>query len=70
MDIRIDTYYDVTCDFCGKPYSTDYEKAMGFMTKDYHLADFRETVKADGWKCLNGKNCCPNCVAKITERHR
>jgi len=71
--IRIDTYYDLTCDNCARSWSTDFDYVskkmnqlnvggMG-MAMDrnslYHMA-----YKA-GWKCRKGKTLCPECLQNV-----
>lgn len=55
--IKIDTYYDITCDRCGKSRSTDYN--LGMLTCKKELQKY---AYAEGWKCKNGVTMCPDCV--------
>lgn len=77
MKIRIDTYYDITCDECCRSWSTDFnaneqkmnrndEGGMGMETDKQRLS---RIAYASGWKCKNGKTLCPECVKKF-ERER
>lgn len=59
MKIRLDTYYDVTCDSCARSRSTDFE--MGMETEKSILA---KRAYSEGWKCIIGKTLCPECVRK------
>lgn len=72
MKIRIDTYYDITCDYCSRSWSTDFnandrkmnrndEGGMGMKTNKQRLS---RLAYASGWKCKNGKTLCPECVEK------
>lgn len=60
MTIRIDTYFDLTCDGCNRSWSTDFE--MGMVTNKAYL---RRAAYAAGWKCKNGKTLCPECVKNV-----
>ena len=72
MKIRIDTYYDITCDSCGRSWSTDFNAnngqinggGMGMATNKQWLG--RVAYKS-GWKCRKGKTLCPERVTKKTE---
>lgn len=72
MKIRIDTYYDITCDHCSRSWSTDFnaneqkmnrndEGGMGMETNKQRLS---RLAYASGWKCKNGKTLCPECAEK------
>lgn len=72
MKIRIDTYYDITCDCCSRSWSTDFnandrkmnrndEGGMGMENNKQRLS---RLAYASGWKCKNGKTLCPECVGK------
>ena len=72
MKIRIDTYFDITCDSCGNSWSTDfnyntrqmYDGGMGMATNKQEL---RNLAYRSGWKCRKGKTLCPKCVVKPAE---
>lgn len=72
MKIRIDTYYDITCDCCSRSWSTDFnandrkmnrndEGGMGMETNKQRLS---RLAYASGWKYKNGKTLCPECSGK------
>lgn len=72
MKIRIDTYYDITCDNCGRSWSTDFNANNGKMN---YLGDGGMGMATDkaflskvayhsGWKCCKGKTLCPECLSK------
>lgn len=72
MKIRIDTYYDITCDGCAQSWSTDFDgekmstsrfisAGMGMATNKMALS--KRAYRA-GWKCRAGKTLCPECVRK------
>ena len=63
MKIRIDTYYDITCDICAKSWSTDFENGMA-MNKQY----LSKRAYAEGWKCKDGKTICPECMKKLNHK--
>lgn len=72
MKIRIDTYYDITCDSCGRSWSTDFnanngqmdDGGMGMATSKQWLS---KVAYKSGWKCRKGKTLCPECVTKPAE---
>lgn len=55
--LRIDKYYDVTCQNCSKSRSVDFELGMWM----YDIPSFRKQLKKEGWKENNGYTLCPNC---------
>ena len=55
-NIIIDTYYDITCDRCGRHWSTDYQYGM-YESKSL----LSKTAYDEGWRNINGKNICPKC---------
>lgn len=76
--IRIDAYYDVTCDECGRSWSTDFDARAGRMadrTGDggMGMASSRQLLSrmayASGWKCVRGRTLCPDC-ARTTRKER
>lgn len=72
MAIRIDTYYDITCDCCAKSWSTDFDcanKSMGKygsggMGMAMSKSELKRFAYMSGWKYHDGKTLCPDCVAK------
>lgn len=72
MKIRIDTYYDITCDSCGRSWSTDFnvnngqmgDGGMGMATSKQRLS---KVAYKSGWKCRKGKTLCPECVPNPAE---
>lgn len=73
MKIRIDTYYDLTCDECSRSWSTDFnandrkmnrndEDGMGMETNKQRLT---RLAYASGWKYKRGKTLCPECAEKF-----
>lgn len=72
MKIKIDTYYDITCQNCGKSWSTDFnantkqmtDGGMGMATSKQWLS---KTAYKAGWKCKNGQTLCPECVETFRE---
>lgn len=74
MKIRVDTYYDLTCDGCCCTWSADFDAknrcmggwgnvGMGMYQNKKLLV---EHAYATGWKCRGGRTLCPECAAKIT----
>ena len=70
-DIHIDTYYDITCNNCGRSWSTDFngydrkmsdDGGMG-MAKDKQW--LRKVATRTGWRYRNGMTLCPECVEKV-----
>jgi hypothetical protein len=59
--LKIDTYYDIGCDCCGRHASTDFEAGM-FETKK--LA--RKWAKDNGWKTKDKRNICHMCLKSET----
>jgi len=55
--MKVDTYYDVCCNRCGRHLSTDYNVGM-CITKKSTIA----YAKDIGWKTIDGKNVCPICL--------
>jgi hypothetical protein len=55
--IKLDAYYDVSCQHCGKSRSADYEKGME-MSKEL----LSKKAYSEGWKCIGGKTLCPACA--------
>ncbi len=69
--IRIDTYFDITCDNCSRSWSTDFngyahrmdtDGGMGMATDKQWL---RKSALKTGWKCKNGITLCPDCVKML-----
>lgn len=67
MKIKIDTYFDITCDGCAKSWSTDFNASerqmtdggMGMATSKQWLS---KAAYRSGWKCIKNKTLCPECV--------
>lgn len=69
MAIRIDTYFDITCDCCARSWSTDFDGnkmavitgngGMGMATDKKWL---RKAASKAGWKCKDGRTLCPECA--------
>lgn len=59
MKIKIDTYYDVSCDNCSKSRSTDFNMGMEMSKRLLSKRAYNE-----GWKCREGKTLCPECAKK------
>lgn len=65
--IKIDTYYNITCDNCFRSWSTDFnlntgsmnESGMGMATNKANLS---RMAYSSGWKCIRGRTLCPHCV--------
>lgn len=57
MKIRIDTYYDITCDNCSRSWSTDFNMGMALNKSALIKSAYRM-----GWKCQNNRTLCPDCV--------
>lgn len=55
--IQIDSYYDITCNHCGKSRSTDYQKGM-----ETNPAMLRKLAYKEGWKYKEGMTLCPECI--------
>lgn len=72
MKIRIDTYFDITCDGCAKSWSTDFnanerqmsDGGMGMATNKQWLS---KAAYRSGWKCKKGKTLCPECAKNVEE---
>lgn len=60
MKIRIDTYYDLTCDSCARSRSTDFEKGM-----ETQKGLLMKIAYAEGWKCVMGETLCPDCIRRL-----
>lgn len=59
MDIKIEKYFDVGCDRCGRHRSTDYSKGM-----EYSARIIRREAKREGWRFSNltSETLCPECA--------
>ena len=55
--IQIDTYYDITCNHCGKSRSTDFQMGMEMSKSRLSKLAYNE-----GWKCKNEITLCPECA--------
>lgn len=55
--MKVEKYYDVGCDFCGRHLSTDFY--AGFFTKrEWALRE----AKRIGFRTRQGQNICPDCL--------
>ena len=60
--MRIQAYYDIQCDECGRFRSTDYQAGMETNSKR-----LKALAEREGWTYIRGKgNRCPVCSHKIT----
>lgn len=67
MALRIDTYYDVTCDNCARSWSTDFNAktgtmdgtGMGMETNKSYLS---KSAHKNGWISKDGLTYCPECA--------
>lgn len=57
--LRIDAYYDVGCDVCGKHASTDYNTGMFQSRKAAE-----NWAKKEGWMVMQGLNICLKCAQR------
>ena len=69
MKIRIDTYYDITCDKCGRSWSTDFsynDRAMtaAGMGMWQNKALLLKAAYKSGWKYRKGATLCPDCLKR------
>lgn len=70
MKIRIDTYYDITCDCCGRSWSTDFNVNEGRMSRfrdggmgmEMDKKLLSKMAYSSGWKCKAGRTLCPDCL--------
>lgn len=69
MKIRIDTYYDITCDGCCRSWSTDFDgnkmttyKNYGGMGMAANKQWLGKSAYAAGWRNYKGKTLCPECM--------
>ena len=59
--MKVDKYYDVGCDVCGRHLSTDWKYGMFASAKEA-----RQFAKGEGFTEYNGLNVCPSCYRDIT----
>lgn len=70
MKIRIDTYYDITCDCCSRSWSTDFNgnkmdtHGGGGMGMSMSKSALSKAAYRSGWKNRNGRTLCPECFEK------
>ena len=60
--IRVEPYYDTTCDVCGRSVSSDFERGMAptkLMAKIW--------AWEEGFRCINKKVYCPDCLREKEE---
>ena len=55
--IHIDTYYDITCQECGRSRSTDFQRGM-----EMSKARLSKLAYSEGWKCKANRTLCPECA--------
>lgn len=68
--LRIDTYFDITCDNCARSWSTDFNcdaRQMarscigGGMGMAQNKATLTKLARSSGWRCFGGRTLCPEC---------
>ena len=70
MKIRIDTYYDITCDCCSRSWSTDFNANDRKMNRNDEggMKKPQQPLSSPSYfswgKIKNGKTLCPECVGK------
>lgn len=59
--LKVDKYYDVQCDYCGKNRSSDFEWGLAMSIKE-----LRKLARLEGWTYnkKDEKNICPECIKK------
>jgi len=57
--MKIDRYYDVQCEYCGKHLSTDFDRGL---CKSSHAAKL--LAHSVGFHTKKGKNICPCCISE------
>lgn len=57
--MKLDTWYDLTCNCCSRSWSADFENGM-YTSKKCLQKDSHKS----GWRCRRGKNLCPDCAKK------
>lgn len=69
MAIKIDTYFDISCDSCSRSWSTDFDgnkmatvTGMGGMGMATDKKWLRKAASKAGWKCKDGCTLCPECA--------
>ena len=60
--LKIDRYYDIRCDRCGKSRSADIDGGLGMW--DGNLNWFKNILENEGWKEMDHMNLCPHCSKK------
>ena len=56
--MRMDNYYDITCDKCARARGKDFNK--GFADNKEELL---RNAEKEGWRVVEGKNYCPICTS-------
>lgn len=74
MQIKIDTYFDISCECCARSWSTDFDGnkmavitgtgGMGMATDRKWL---RKAATKAGWKCKDGRTLCPECAENASK---
>lgn len=62
--LKIDRFYDLSCDICGRWWSTDYDGGPGMAPSREYLE--KAATKA-GWHRSKDKNVCPECYKTMKE---
>lgn len=62
--MKLEVYYDIGCNRCGRHYSTDFGRGM-----DTDKKTVKAIAKADGWKYdkSTNENICPVCVKESSD---
>lgn len=60
--IRVEPYYDTTCDVCGRSVSSDFVRGMA-PTK----AMAKTWAWEEGFRCINKRVYCPDCLREKEE---
>ena len=59
--IKVDHYYDVSCEYCGRHMSTDFEQ-YGMATSSKQANAWAKNI---GFRTKKGKNICPQCLEEL-----
>ena len=57
--IKVDTYYDIRCEECGRHLSTDFHRGLA----ETRLQAVKWALQ-ENFKVIDGKTLCPHCVRK------
>ena len=58
--MRVEKWYDVCCDGCGRHLSTDF--GCGMLTSREEAIMY---AKRNGFRDIKGKTYCPSCVSEV-----